>query len=421
VAIKPDASYLITGGLGGLGPHIAEWLIQQGARQIILTGRRKLPERGAWDNLSPSHEDHARVTALRELEKTGATISYEPVDVANRVQMAAFFARVDGMRTPLRGIIHAAADINFCAVREMTPEGLHATMRAKVDGTWLLHEFSRHLPLDLFVLFSSAAGLFGVSRFSHYAAGNVFLDAIASWRRSLGLPALSVNWGTWEQIRWAAGDDVFQRFGWKSMPTEPALAAMSRLAAQGCAQQTVADIDWPVLKQAFEARSKRRFFDRLEIKAALASTASASAIGWKERLSGTRPEERRDVLSDLIASEVRRVLGLEADDPVRFDRGMFDMGMDSLMSVQLRSRLEPAAGSPLPTTLTFTYPTIQALAGYFLEQVFQLPTSEVAPSPATTKPTEAATSEVTLAGLSDDEVKRLLSDELSALTGDLRD
>ena len=151
----------------------------------------------------------------------------EKVDVADRGQMEALFARVSRSSAPLRGIIHAAADIKFCLLREIDANALHATMRPKVEGTWLLHELSRNLPLDFFVLFSSATALFGASRIGHYAASNQFPDYLARWRHAVGLPALSINWGAWEEISLLGEKrDEVGRFGLKAMPAEQALQGL---------------------------------------------------------------------------------------------------------------------------------------------------------------------------------------------------
>ena len=287
MAIKPDASYLITGGLGGLGPHIAGWLVKNGARHLILCGRRELPERSTWGELSPSHQSYEQVAAIQKLEKQGATVHVEKVDVADRGQMEALFERVRRSSAPLGGIIHAAADIKFCALREMSADALHATMRAKVEGTWLLHELSCGLPLDFFVLFSSTTALFGASRIGHYAASNQFLDFLAHWRRAAGLPALSINWGAWEEIR-SLGEkrDEVGRFGLKGMPANLALQALSFLITEGVAQRMVADVDWELLKPAFETRGRRSFFEHLSAKPAADQRADAAAPagsnGWIE-------------------------------------------------------------------------------------------------------------------------------------------
>jgi len=416
VAIKPGASYLITGGLGGLGPHIAGWLVRSGARHLILCGRRELPERSTWEELSPSHRSYEQVVAIQKLEKQGATIHVEKVDVADRGQMEALFERMRRSSPPLGGIIHAAADIKFCSLREMSADALHATMRSKVEGTWLLHELSRDLPLDFFVLFSSATTLFGASRIGHYAASNQFLDFLAHWRRAAGLPALSINWGAWEEIRLLGEKrDEVGRFGLKAMPAKLALQALSFLIAGGVAQRMVADVDWELLKQAFETRGRRSFFEHLSAKPAVDQRADVPSPGWIERLDRIAPEDRRELVSSLVAGETRHVLGLNAKEQLDPDRGLFELGLDSLMSVQLKGRLEKSIGCTLPATLTFTYPTVHALTDFLLGQALKLLTTDVIDVGPRNESNEEEPLDENLADLSDDEIKDMLSAELSSL------
>jgi myxalamid-type polyketide synthase MxaE and MxaD len=311
----------------------------------------------------------------------------------------------------------------------MTADTLHAALRPKVAGSWLLHELSRDLPLDFFVLFSSATTLFGASRMGHYAASNQFLDVLANLRHARGLTGLSVDWGAWEEIR-LLGErrDEVSRFGLKTMQATRALSALSRLAQSGIAQRMVADVDWEVLKTAFETRGRHRLFERIHSNiapAAVADVASAS-VKWSEQLIGTAPEDRGELLSNLIAAEVRAVLALEASEPLDFDRGLFEVGLDSLMSVQLKNRLARATGATLPATLTFTYPTVSALSVYLLREAFHFspptPTEEPdRPSqrPAASLPAINAPGE--LEDLNDEQVKDLLTQELDSLSAELRE
>jgi acyl transferase domain-containing protein/acyl carrier protein/2-polyprenyl-3-methyl-5-hydroxy-6-metoxy-1,4-benzoquinol methylase len=420
MAVKPDVSYLITGGLGGLGPRIARWLVENGARHLILCGRRDLPERDSWGKLVSSHDGYERVKVILELEREGATVRYERIDVADRGQMEALFGRLRDALAPLHGIIHAAADIKFCPLTEMSADALHATLRAKVQGAWLLHELSLGLPLDFFVLFSSATSLFGASRLGHYAASNQFLDFLAHWRRAAGLPALSVNWGAWEEIRLLGGDqDEVGRFGLKPMAAEQALRAMSFLVTGGVAQRMVAEVDRKLLRQAFETRGRQRFFERLSTRRDSDKAPETPGPGWSKVLNEAAPEDRRELLSGLIAGETRRVLGLDATDQINPDRGLFEMGMDSLMSVQLKGRLEKATGYTLPATLTFTYPTVEALTNYLLGQVLKLSSLTASTSRTEGVASEPLTEDLTR--LSDEEVKSRLSEELSSLSQNWRD
>lgn len=421
VRIRPDASYLVTGGLGGLGPHIARWLVRSGARHLMLCSRKKLPDRCTWGEMLPSHESYQQVAAIQELEKQGATIEVASVDVADRGQMEALFARVRNSSKPLAGIIHAAADIQFCSIREMSPAALHATMRAKVEGAWLLHELSRTLPLDFLVLFSSATALFGASRIAHYAASNQFLDFLAHWRREAGLPALSINWGAWEEIRLLGENrDAVGRFGLKAMPAELALRALSFLATGGVAQQMVADVDWAVLVRAFETRGRRSFFEHLDLLTTAERAGDTAGSDWLKRFDAITTEDRREFVATLVAKEIRLILGVSADEPFDFDRGLFEMGMDSLMSVKLKGRLEKSIGCGLPATLTFTYPTVNALTDFLLSEVLESSTKAIDVYQDSAS-NEGQPPDENLSELSDDQIEDLLKAELTSLALDPRD
>jgi microcystin synthetase protein McyG len=401
ITVRPDALYLITGGLGGLGPSIARWLVERGARHLCLCTRRTAPERDSW---------------IHSLEQLGAEIHIVTADVADRAQMRALFSHIQGQGRRLAGILHAAAQIDYCAIERMSPDALHAALRAKVTGTWLLHELSRDLPLDCFVLFSSAAAVLGARDLGHYSAANQFLDFLAHIRRGDGLPALSVNWGAWDKIRsLGRRRDVMDSFGLVGMAATQALSAMSRLVCSGAAQRMIAHVDWPVLKTVYETRGRHRFFDRIATESAVArgaapANASGSRIGWREQLSQCAPEDRFERLAVLIAGEVRTVLALNAGESIDFDCGLFEMGLDSLMSVELKSRLARAMDLALPATLTFTYPTVNALSEYLLREAFPSISSRSGAEPA-----------AELDALSDQEVKDLLSQELDSLVGDLRE
>ena len=423
IGIKPGASYLITGGLGGLGPHIAAWLVKNGARHLILCSRRELPDRCKWAELSPSHQSYEQVAAIWKLEEQGAMVHVEKVDVAERGQMEALFERIRRSSAPLGGIIHAAAAIELCPLKEMSADALHAAMRAKVEGTWLLHQLSSSMPLDFFVLFSSTTALFGASRIGHYAASNQFLDFLAHCRRAAGLPALSINWGAWEEIR-ALGEkrEEVGRLGLQGMPAHLALQALSSLITQGVAQRMVADVNWDLLKPAFETRGRRSFFEHLGANSAAAQRVAPTDSAWIERLDEIAPEDRRELVSSLIAGETRRVLGIDAEEQLDPDRGLFELGMDSLMSVQLKGRLEKFIACALPATLTFTYPTVHALADFLLRDVLKLSSNgavEVA-SPNENYPAPQPP-DGDLADLSDDEIKSMLNAELTSLPRELRD
>jgi len=391
-------------------------LVDKGARHLILCGRTKLPDHSTWQQLAPSDEWYGKIAAIQALERKGASVAVETVDVGNQAQVDALFDRLRVSPLPLRGIIHAAADIRFCSLQEMNADALHAAMYAKIEGSWLLHKHSDGLPLDFFVLFSSATGLFGASRLGHYAASNLFLDLLASRRREKGLPGLSINWGAWDEIRLLGTNrGEVGRFGLKPMPADLALQAMSHLVVDGSSQRMVADVDWELLREAFATRGRSKLFERLPEKVPHERKPDTEDPLWIERLEQVTPEERRDLLAGLVAKETRHVLGLTGDDTLDPDRGLFDLGMDSLMSVQLKERLQRSINRSLPATLTFTYPTVNALTEFLLIQVLNLSgAAEVASRSETIQAAD------TLSELSEDEIKDLLSEELSSLSADLR-
>ena len=183
----------------------------------------------------------------------------------------------------------------------------------------------------------------------------------------------------------------------------------------------VADVDWELLRQAFETRGHRSFFEHLSAKQSTDQRPNAAEPGWIERLDRIAPEDRRELVSSLIAGETRHVLGLEAEEQLDPDRGLFEMGMDSLMSVQLKGRLEKSVGCTLPATLTFTYPTVNALTDFLLGEVLKISTNSVVDSSSQNESNETLAPDENLADLSDEQIKTMLSTELSSLFPDLRD
>jgi acyl carrier protein len=282
-----------------------------------------------------------------------------------------------------------------------------------VTGAWLLHELSRELPLDFFVLFSSTTALIGSARLGHYAAANQFLDALAHQRRAAGLPALSVNWGTWDEMRAVsdAGRRSFAQAGLLPMRTADALAMLGRLVGGPAPQAVVASVDWGALVALYEAKRSRPFLAELRTLPinAPAATARPRAADLAARLEGVPAEARHDLLVAHVRGEAAVVLGL-SETRIDPGQGLFDMGMDSLMAVDLKARLEAAVGHRLPSTLTFNYPTVSALAGYLADEVLGgRPPSAAPAAPAPGTPVVAADSRD---DLSEDELAALLAEKL---------
>jgi acyl carrier protein len=282
--------------------------------------------------------------------------------------------------------------------------------------------------LDFFVLFSSTTALLGASGMAHYAAANAFLDATAVATDRPAKRVLSINWGTWEVMRLASAESQrsYREGGLEPMPAAEALDALGRLlASPGCAQSIVARVDWQTLKPLHEARRTRPFLERLGNEAVAQRHArpasvvepAAVTVTLSERLREQPAERRHELLIAFLRAEVGTVLGI---DPaaVTLESGLFEMGMDSLMSVELRKRIERGAGRKLPSTLTFNYPNVAALAGFLDREIgTQAPTAPAAGSDSASagaSPPAVVTPEGDIASLSDAELEARLLARLEA-------
>jgi acyl carrier protein/NADP-dependent 3-hydroxy acid dehydrogenase YdfG len=303
------------------------------------------------------------VEALGRIEAGGARVRVATGDVADEAALQALLAALAAEGQPLRGVLHCAVAMTSAAVREMDLAALQSMFAAKIHGTEVLDRLTRDASCDLFVLFSSTTALLGVAGLGHYAAANQFMDALAARRRRAGHHALSIDWGTWDVMRVASVEDR-QRFaagGMRPMPAGRAIAAMEQAIAADLTHAVIADIDWTALKPLYEARRRRPFLSQVEnIAAPQGATAALEKAGIRAELDrANSPGLRRSLLEKYLSGTVASVLG--TTNAIAADRGFFDMGMDSLMAVDLRSRLERDLGMELPSTLTFNYPSVAAL------------------------------------------------------------
>ncbi|KVD41022.1 non-ribosomal peptide synthetase [Burkholderia ubonensis] len=346
--VDPEAAYLITGGFGALGLHTARWLAAHGAGTLILVGRQ-----GAASDESQR--------AIAELRERNVTVRCERLDITDPAAVAECFAALRRERVPLRGIVHAAGIVGYKPIMQVEREELEAVLQPKVAGAWLLHQHSEPFPLDFFILFSSIASAWGSRDQAHYSAANRFLDALAHHRRHLGLPASSVNWGPWAQggMTFPEAEALLRRVGIRPLAADRALDVLDHLPA--VPQVAVVDIDLALFQGSYEARGPKPFLDRVRVDATPPNAPAMPALSDKS------PRERKRLLADAIDRAVAQVLGFGSATPDR-DRGFFEMGMDSLMAVDLRAHLEKALGAPLSVALLFDHPTVNALADFLAEQ-----------------------------------------------------
>lgn len=419
--VRDDGSYLITGGLGGLGLKVARWLVDRGARHLVLTGRRGLPGREVWSVIDPGTGSGRSIAAIRAMESAGAVVEVHAADVSDRPAMEGLFARFGGEWPELRGMVHAAVAMSQCPLRELDEATLAGMLASKVAGTRNLLALAEGSPLDFAVLFSSTTALLGAGGLAHYAAANGYLDAVAHERRAAGFPVTSVNWGTWDEMRVASAEDRrgFLDAGLRPMASPQALEVMGAVISAGIPQIAVASIDWEALRSLYEARKRRPFLTRLGSTGTKAATARPRGAkkDLPSRLKGVSGNERKDIVLAFVQGEVARILGIPKPEGIDPDQGLFDMGLDSLMAVDLKSRLESGVGQPLPSTLTFNYPSVGALANFLLLDVLG-GVAEPIPAPAgASRPVEeAVTSRTSDADLSEEELAALLRRKLDQLS-----
>ena len=376
--LRPDGTYLITGGLGELGISVAHRLAEQGARRIVLVGRQAFPARSDWQGVAKGSVSARRVSAIQAIEDLGATVHLAAIDVADPEGVKRLFHDLQNLFPPIRGIIHAAGVVTAESLASLDVAKFEEVLRPKVAGTILLHEQSLTLPLDFFVMFSSVASILGAKE-AHYAAANHFLDAFAHHRRSLGLPALSVNWGPWQGPGMAASADrtrAFTLLGIAPLATDDALDAMAALIASGASHALVADADWDALHALHSADGRRPLLKALSGHHPHRKNSSTTLPAWRFG----PPGEARDHLLATLRSRLAQVLRTEPDR-VEIDRPLNTLGLDSLMAIELKNGVESDLGLILPLASLLQGPTLHDLADRLLEDANRLetPPDEIIP------------------------------------------
>ena len=349
----PFSSYLITGGLGGLGLLTARWLVERGAGHLVLVSRRSLTES------SSVVQDQ-----VQGLELAGAEVTVVRVDVADREALAGAIAALD---VPLHGVIHAAGVLDDGVLQQLTWERMAKVLAPKVYGAWNLHQLTQDQPLDFFVLFSSAAALLGSPGQGSHVAANAFLDALAHYRQAQGLPGLSIDWGAWSEIGAAAQRQVDQQIserGLDAIAPDQGLQILSHLLYHHIHPQVgVIPIRWP----KFLGQSRRdAFFEQFQQEV---PQVSSSTAGWLTRLQALPERHRLGFLTTALQQEVAKVLGRSTNQLPDPQLGFFDMGMDSLMAVELKNSLDVQLGVSVSSTVMFEHPTIATLARHLTKDV----------------------------------------------------
>jgi NADPH:quinone reductase-like Zn-dependent oxidoreductase/aryl carrier-like protein len=403
VTISADVSYLITGGWGALGLTVVDWLVEMGARHLVLVGR--------------SEPGETAVTQIKSWQATGVQIILKQANVTKLHQMQQILKEVSDTMPPLRGVVHAAGVLNDGTLQHLEPAQVAAVFAPKVAGAWHLHQLTADLELDFFLLFSSAASLLGSPGQGNYAAANMFMDGLAQLRNAQGLPGLSINWGPWADIGLAARADRVGRLdkqGVGAIKPAQGKAILSRLWAQRVAQVGVIPFDWDKMK-VMTGGSWSILKDVMDISA---SRANPSA---RITLLSLEPDARLSWLITHLRRQVAQVLGATA---VNLDeqQPLTNLGLDSLMAVELKNRIERDLGVSLPMVTFLQGPTLPQMAENLLLELSMDDPPEKEPLPVhlsdlTVEELATQVDEATLMAqleqLSDDDVELLLGQMLS--------
>ncbi|MFJ1584500.1 type I polyketide synthase [Streptomyces sp. NPDC088197] len=337
--VTGDGSYLITGGLGGLGLTLAEWLVGLGARHLVLTSRAGLPPRQSWDDPALPAPVAERVAAIRALETEGARVTVAAADVGDEAGMAAVLADIADSGQPLRGVIHAAGLAGAQNIAEADPESLHAVLLPKVEGAWTLHRLLDGAPLDFFLLMSSIASVWGSAHLGAYASANRFLDALAAYRRGTGATALSVSWGPWRVASGLGGDELMARLealGLRAIDPETGLRHLGPLLASDTAHAVVSGADWTTLGPLLESRRARPLLT--EVRADSAGPGQDQGPSEHLRAVLDAPADQREPLLDgYVRTVLADHLGVALTE-ITDDISLLDLGLDSLGVTQVIAR-----------------------------------------------------------------------------------
>ena len=391
VTLGPDGTYLVTGGLGGLGLTVARWLVDQGAQHLVLLGR--------------SGPSDAIREVLQELEEAGARVVVAAADVAREGQIAKVLDEARREGPPLRGVVHAAGVLDDGILTQQTRERFEKVMTPKVDGAWNLHRLTQDDELDFFVLFSSGASVLGSPGQANYVAANEFLDALAHYRRAAGLPATSINWGAWAEVGLAAREDRARHLsnqGLVAFTPEQGARLMGWILERNPVQVMAAAVDWSRLLSSYSSPLLTELAGEVDLSDSTGQKRKGNGL-TREKLQAVAPGERRPLVENFLAEHLAAVLRCPTSK-VDIHQPLNRLGIDSLMAVELKNRVEADLETSVPVTVLLQGPSLSQLATHLLEGL------DAADAASLSAPGETRESlvEAQVEGMSDEDVDALL-------------
>jgi hypothetical protein len=380
---KSDASYLITGGLGGLGLALAEWMVSRGAKEIILIGRHG--------------PDALTTNKINEIEALGCKIHVKQVDLADKKSVANL---IESEAKRLKGIFHLAGVLSDGPLITQNWDKFKMVFAPKINGGWILHEATLGIHLDLFVAFSSLSAILGSLGQVNYSAANAFLDTLMTYRRGINLPGLSVQWGPWADVGMAKNlVGNLERFGINATAAKDNFDILERSMIANLDRVLVTSVNWGKYTKQF--KNTKLWLSEIAFKSERAESTTLD-------IQNAGEGEKRQMIKNFITETIGKIFEL-SPDKIEPERGFFTMGMDSLLAVELRNKLQAGFGDSikLPATIIFDYPSINVLSQYFFEK-YGVTQEEVASEVSEKETLKAVEEQVDK--MSEDDINKLLGD-----------
>jgi len=354
--IKDDFSYLVTGGTGSLGIYTCQWLKDQGAKYIIITSRNA-PKNGVLEK-------------IKDIEKSGVKILFIKSDVSIQSHVEEIFQTAKESMPVISGIIHTAGVLDDGVLINQTKDKFDKVLAPKIAGAWNLHMYSQELNLDFLVFFSSAVSIIGSSGQSNYAAANAFMDTLAHYRNISGLPALSINWGPWSDSNMITNlENIWSDRGLDLIDKDKGFEILQRLISDKAVQACVMPVNWSKFFMQYNDKTMPEFYSNFYKK-------SFQKLDDKneffEKLKKLDIEGQKEYISQYVQKVTSEVMGFSVTKKIGMRQRLFDIGMDSLMALELKNRLEADFGKTLIPTLVFDYPMIESIVKYIVTDVFSL-------------------------------------------------
>ena len=401
--VKPDGCYLITGAFGGFGKVLAEWLADCGAKHLVLTSRSgpTTPEADAF---------------LAKLRARGVHVQVVLADAGSPEDIRRVLTGIAATDWPLRGVFHLAMVIDDAPLGSLTRERMRSVLAPKAYGAWLLHQGTRSMALDCFVMFSSVSSIFGNSAQGNYAAANAFLDSLAHHRHAIGLPALVINWGALGGEGYVARNErvaeYLARQGTTPLSPGEVVFLLESFLNAGVTQAMSLRVDWSKWRQSFRGSQESPLLEHIFAAGVEGPETSGAKSDWRLKIESAAPEDRTGIIGQAVRDVVGSVLRVKPEG-LRADQPLTDLGLDSLMAVEIENSIESAIGVALPPASLMRARTIGQIATLIAEHMGG--TAAAVTTKAAVSPAEpASTGEVDLEALSDEEIDRLLGDAVAS-------